>query len=357
MSTGSGRPGGLAAGDLDGDGRPEVLLAEEDARTGAAALVAVGLDGRTRWRHTFPGFDRGRPQWNWGGLTLWAPAHLTSKDRMDLYVMLRRSTMHSDVSYALDGRTGAVLWFGDQVPVAGQPTWGFGGAPVACADLEGTGLEQLVSLYPVCYYVVDGRRGEFVRTVDLAAQTVLPGWAAYAVPVVADFLGNGSLQVYVPSPYVHGLLTPQGVAIWSAPAPANLAGSQVGDFDGDGRLEIARVFVPTGSEPGKIEFLDGATGKEKLPALSLPDPRGQALLALDINGDGADELLLRASPGRLGAVTARGGQAALLWETALPAEPVWTIAAGSGDALQVIVGCEDGSLLGLGAGTRVPGTQ
>src|SRR5262249_45348914 len=112
MGVGHSSDGGLAAGDLDGDGQPEVLYATQDLPTGSAALVAADLQGRERWRHVFPGYDDARPQWNWGGLTLWTPAHLTDPRRLDVYVNTRRSTMHSDVSVALDGRTGAELWTG-----------------------------------------------------------------------------------------------------------------------------------------------------------------------------------------------------------------------------------------------------
>ena len=350
MATGSGPAGGLAAGDLDGDGAPEVLLAEQDAATGAAALVAVDLAGEVRWRHVFPGYDSDRPRWNWGGLTLWTPAHLASPGRLDVYVNLRRSTMHSDLSVALDGRNGREMWSGDSVPMGGVPTWGFGGTLVACQDLEGRGLEQVISLYPVCYYVVEGREGSFIRTVDLASQQVLPGWAAYGVPVVADFLGEGKLEVLVPSPYVYGLLTREGAAIWSAPVPAGLAGGQVGDFDGDGRLEVARVFTDQEGQPGRVELLDGATGKAKGEPLVQAGLGSQGMVAADLNGDGADELVVRTAPARLGAVGWRQGKPELLWEVGLPAEAGSSIVAdvdGDGKG-ELVVGCGDGSIVALG---------
>src|SRR5262249_52515648 len=97
MATGSGIVSGLAAGDVDGDGRPEIVFSEQDPTTGAAALAAVGMDGRERWRHVFAGYDSDRPIWNFGGLTLWTLVHLTDPRRLDVYVNTRQSTMHSDV--------------------------------------------------------------------------------------------------------------------------------------------------------------------------------------------------------------------------------------------------------------------
>lgn len=355
---GVGRPpdGGLAAGDLNGEGQPEILFAAQDPQTGSAALVAADLEGREQWRHVFPGYDDERPQWNWGGLTLWTPAHLTDPRRLDVYVNTRRSTMHSDASVALDGRTGAELWSGDAVPVDGKPAWGFGGTPVACVDLLGNGLEQIVSEYPVVYYVIDGRDGKFVRSVDLATRKVLPGWAAYGVPVAVDFQSTGRLQILVPSPYVYGLLTPEGAPLWSAVTVPNpdstpqMEGPEVGNFDGAGGLEVARLFLAGSSaERTRLEFLDGATGKPK-GTLEGRDLRLQGAVVADVDGDGADELLLRTAPATLGAVSTRGGAPRIVWQVKLPADPVHTIIAdvngdGSGE---IVVGCADGSLVALG---------
>ncbi|HZO89861.1 MAG TPA: VCBS repeat-containing protein [Chthonomonadaceae bacterium] len=357
MATGSGRPGGIAAGDVDGDGRPEVVFAAQDGRTGAAALLAVDMNGHTRWKRVFSGFDSDRPQWNMGGLTLWTLAHLTEAGRLDVYVNTRRSTMHSDESVVLHGRTGAVVWAGDAVPVNDVPKWGFGGTLVACADLQGSGLEQIISEYPVVYYVVDGRSGRFLRTVDLAAQTVLPGWAAYGVPVVADFLGSGQWQVLVPSPYVYGLLTPEGKALWSAPTKrdglpdAGVSGCEVGDFDGDGRLEVARLFISASApERTLLELLDGATGKPKGNPFLHAQARLQGAVVADLNGDGADELLLRTEPNTVGALSMNRGEPRLVWQFRLPAEPVRAIVADvNSDRIgELVVGCADGALIALG---------
>lgn len=356
---GSGRPneGGLSAGDLDGDGQPEVLYGTQDPTTGSAALVAAELNGRERWRHAFTGYDDERPKWNFGGLTFWTPAHLTDPTRMDVYVNTRRSSMHSDASYALNGRTGARIWQGDAVPVAGKPAWGFGGTLVACVDLLRNGLEQIVSEYPVVYYVVDGPSGKLVRSVDLATRTVLPGWAAYGVPVAADFRGEGRLQILVPSPYVYGLLTPEGAPLWSAPTlPATsgsppVEGPEVGNFDGVKGLEIARLFAAkAGAAPARLEFLDGATGKVKGATLEGEHLSLKGAVVADIDGNGADEILLRTAPATLGAVSARGGRPKILWQVTLPAEPVHTIIADlNGDGTgEIVTGCADGSLIALG---------
>src|SRR5205823_1343672 len=147
-----------------------------------------------------------------------------------------------------------------------------------------------------CYYVVDGRSGHFLRTVDLAARTVLPGWAAYGRPLVADFTGQGTREVLVPSPYVSGLLTPEGKAIWSAPTnsgDSSVAGCQVGDFDGDGRLEVARLWTASPARKSAIELLDGVTGKAKGGLFVHEGLSFAGAVVADVDGDGSDELVCR----------------------------------------------------------------
>jgi hypothetical protein len=74
------------------------------------------------------------------------------------------------------------------------------------------------------------------------------------------------------------------------------------------------------------------------------------MVAADLNGDGADELVVRTAPARLGAVGWRQGKPELLWEVGLPAEAGSSIVAdvdGDGKG-ELVVGCGDGSIVALG---------
>jgi hypothetical protein len=241
------------------------------------------------------------------------------------------------------------------VPLDGEPAWGFGGLPVAAFDFLGNGLDQLVSEYPICHYMFDGRNGRFLYTVDLAPEKVLPGWAGYATPVAADFVRDGKVQILVPSPYVWGLLTPDGHALWSSPAKTDHEACgdacAIGDFAGEGMLDVARVFTAK-SAGGRtyLEFLDGATGRRIGDPLVSPDLRMEGIVTADVDGDGRDELMLRTAPNTLGAVHLRDGKPEIVWQVMLPADPVRAIVAdveGDGKA-GLLVSCVDGTVIALG---------
>jgi hypothetical protein len=77
-------------------------------------------------------------------------------------------------------------------------------------------------------------------------------------------------------------------------SPVSLA---VGDFDGDGQMEIA--FTTKAKTKPQICFLNAA-GADKIDPLCLPvtaAPESIHLLACDLDGDGKDELLMTSGPG------------------------------------------------------------
>jgi hypothetical protein len=125
----------------------------------------------------------------------------------------------------------------------------------------------------------------------------------------------------------------------------------VGDFDGDGRLEL----IAPGDYPEKGHSLarcfDGATGdiRWSLPIES-PPPIGSAVSA-DLDGDGRDECLFTAG-GELFCIgaNARGDAGEIRWTMRCPAEPgplSLADALGNG-ALTIILPCTDGFVYGIG---------
>ena len=195
MSTqGEWDPRGLAAADLDGDGSDEALFAQEGPG-GGARLVAMGLDGRERWHHDFPTFSGRLRTWNMGGITCWIAGHFRDAKRFDVAVSLRRSIMHSDETYMLDGRTGAVIWHRDVLEVKDPPhTRGFGGGLMAAADVDGDGLDELVLCYPAELSVTKGATGEVEAVYNMGPIPAadVPGnlWVIGGVPLVAGADGQ-----------------------------------------------------------------------------------------------------------------------------------------------------------------------
>src|SRR5205823_5375752 len=147
------------------DGGNEVVVASEDA-SGRATLIAYRHDGSIFWQTAFADVPGAVPVWNVGALTFWWPGHFRAPGQIDLFVNTRRGLMHSDVGQLLEGRTGAIVWRQERAILPGQFRWGYAGIPPAVADLDGDGLDELVSLYPVCFWVADGRTGQLAHGVE-----------------------------------------------------------------------------------------------------------------------------------------------------------------------------------------------
>ncbi|MBM3879541.1 MAG: hypothetical protein FJ387_07440 [Verrucomicrobia bacterium] len=367
-----GRPGrgmgdgsrwlGPVAADLDGDGGCEIVVADQDP-TGRALLVAYRHDGSTLWQKLFPQTLGRTPVWNVSALTSWWPGHFRATNRLDLFVSTRRGFMHSDVGQLLDGRTGAVVWTQDKAIQTGQFNWGYAGIPPGVADLDGDGLDELISLYPVCFWVADGRTGKLLHGVELASRKSLPAWAAYGEPLVHAFTASNSKSILLDSPYILALLDTNGVPRWHglgrADYPTNPNEGNVGqttavkhaliDWDGDGVHELGSTGYGDG-----VRAIDPQDGKV-LWSLAAPHPTSPRVVAANIDGRPGDELLYPAGT-KLVAVTGDRTAGRLLWEWGGPANlSMPAIADVDGDGLaEIVVQTADGSLHCLAAPFSVP---
>ena len=354
MGDGSRWLGPLAA-DLDGDGGAEVVVAGQDG-SGRATLIAYRFDGSRLWQTRFDQTPGALPVWNVGALTFWWPGSFRTRGQTDLFVQTRRGLMHSDIGQLLDGRTGAVVWRQEKALLPDQFTWGYAGIPPGVADLDGDGLDELISLYPVCFWVADGRTGRLIRGVELASRKNLPAWAAYGEPMIHRFTGKQTAEVLLDSPYILALLDANGRPIWHglgrSDYPTN--GGGVGqttsikhalvDFAGDGTFQIASAGYGDG-----VRAIDPRDGKV-LWSLPAPAPTCPRVIAVDIDGRKGDELLYAAGS-KLVAITGDRSAGRLLWEWQGPANlSLPAIADLEGDGLaQIIVQAADGSVHCVGA--------
>jgi outer membrane protein assembly factor BamB len=228
--------------------------------------------------------------------------------------------MHSDVGQLLDGRSGRILWTRDKAELPGKFRWGYAGIPLAAADLNGDRLDELVCLYPVCYWMAEGRTGRIIAGQELASRRQLPAWAAYGEPMVYDFNGDGRPEVLLDSPYVLALLDASGKPLWHGlgrmdypvrPDEGN-AGQTTAckhalvDIDGDGKFEIASAGYGDG-----VRVIDARTGKV-LWSLSAPAPTGARVAAANIDGRAGDEILYPAGT-TLVAITGDRTSGRVLW--------------------------------------------
>jgi len=354
MGDGSRWLGPLAA-DLDGDGGDEVVVAGQDG-SGRAVLIAYRYDGSRLWQTRFDQTPGALPVWNVGALTFWWPGSFRTRGQTDLFVQTRRGLMHSDIGQLLDGRTGAIVWRQEKAILPDQFTWGYAGIPPGVADFDGNGLDDMISLYPVCFWVADGRTGRLTRGVELASRKNLPAWAAYGEPMIRRFTGKETAEVLLDSPYILALLDANGRPIWHGlgradyPSNEGSAGQTTSikhalvDFAGDGTFQIASAGYGDG-----VRAIDPRDGKV-LWSLPAPVPTCPRVVAVDIDGRKGDELLYAAGS-KLVAITGDRSAGRLLWEWQGPANlSLPAIADLEGDGLaQIIVQAADGNVYCLGS--------
>ncbi len=343
MGDGS-RVTGLLAADLDGDGACEVVAADQ-ARAGHAVLVAYRGDGSVLWEKAFPHTGGAPPVWNTSALTFWWPGSFRRPDQVDLFVNTRRRLMHSDVGQLIDGRAAATVWTHEKAELPGQFRWGWAGIPLAAADVDGDHRDELISLYPVCFWIAQGETGRFTAGRELASRKELPAWAAYGEPLVHDFNADGQPEVLLDSPYILALLDRTGKPLWHGPGrvdfPVSPGEGNTGettnckhalvDIDGDGTFEIASAGYGDG-----VRLIDPRTGK-RLWSLAAPAPTGPKVAAANIDGKPGDELLYPAGA-TLVVITGDRKSGHVLWTWQGPAAlSMPAIADLDGDGLAEIV--------------------
>ena len=338
------RTAGLLAVDLDSDGACEVVAADQ-AHAGHAVLVAYRGDGSVLWEKAFPHTSGAPPVWNTSALTFWWPGRFRRSDLLDLLVSTRRRLMHSDVGQLIDGRDATTLWTHERAEVPGQFRWGWAGIALAAADIDGDRRDELICLYPVCFWIADGQTGRIMTGRDLASRKELPAWAAYGEPMVHDFNGDGKLEVLLDSPYILALLDRTGKPLWHGPGRVDFPVSPsdgnttettsckhaLVDIDGDGTFEIASAGYGDG-----VRVIDPRTG-QRLWSLRAPAPTGAKVTAANIDGRGGDEILYPAGP-TLVVVTGDRTSGRVLWTWQGPAAlSLPAIADVDGDGLAEIV--------------------
>lgn len=353
---------GPLAADLDGDGGREVIVADRTA-AGAARLAVYRHDGRLQWTHVFDETPGGTPTWNLPALTFWWPGRFRDPRQTDLFVNTRRGPMHSDVGHLIDGRSGRRHWMKTKAALPGQFSWGYLGNPPAAADTDGDGLDELVSLYPVCFWIAEGRSGELTAGRELASRSALPAWAAYGEPIVHDFNGDGSPEVLLDSVYILALLDRHGKPIWHGPGrddyPTSPGQGNVGqttstkhalaDIDGDGSFEVASAGYGDGARA-----IDPKSGKV-LWSVAAAAPTCAKVCAADVDGRPGDELLYAAGA-TLVCITGDRRRGRVLWTWQGPAAlSMPAVADTDGDGLaEILVQSAAGTLICLDAPPQSP---
>lgn len=320
------------AADVDGDGHPEVLFASEDAR-GLSAVTCVDGHGKLKWRRSIEGAA-------WGGLQAgvdhWTFGRFTHrKQGLDVYVDLHRRSKGSGEGWVLRGDTGEVVWQQKGL-IAKETAMPFGGGLPSVADVNSDGIDDLIQMFWTIYGAISGDTGKpLFPPVFLWSPDYLGKWFAYSWPTVADLNHDGKLEVYLNSASNtcggYAAVRLDGKPLWvefhnNDEGPTGFA--PVGDFDGDGELEIAVPVIN-----GTLLCLNATDGSHKW---KLETPVTGEVVAADVNGDGIMELIFSGRDGKMRAVSGKDGHE--VWSIAVSGRPVIADINGDGFVEVLAVG-------------------
>ncbi|MCB9751393.1 MAG: VCBS repeat-containing protein [Myxococcales bacterium] len=245
--------GGLAIGDMDGNGWPEIAYGRSLYTTGPGAITFLwsGAGGT-------------------GGGTTAALSYMVDLDTDGLQELLAGNTV-----YEYDSTT---LWSNPQIPD------GF----TAVGDLDFDGEPEVVVTLNGTVRVLEGGTG----VTELGPVTV-PGVAGGGPPTIANFDGGDDLEIGIATGSYYMVYKPNyGMgtldAVWSLPTKdtsSRITGSSVFDFEGDGRAEV--IY----SDECFLWVLDGEDGSLRFAAPNTTFTATEAIIVADVDGDGHAEIV------------------------------------------------------------------
>ncbi len=247
--------GAPAIADLDGDGSPEVI----------AGAVVLDATGRLLWDADGRGTE-GTNSGYTGGVPAVADIDLDGQPEI---VTGRRA-------YEADG---TVLWFTSGAP-DGYP---------AIAQFDADPQPEVVLVASGNVYLLDGMTGAIEW-----GPVALPGGGRGGPPTVADFDGDGMPEIGVAGAGSYSVYDPTGTmdVAWSMTTQdvsSNATGSSVFDFEGDGAAEV--VY-------GDECFMRVYRGSDGMVLLQIPSTSAtihEYPVVADVDGDGNSEIVIVAN--------------------------------------------------------------
>jgi outer membrane protein assembly factor BamB/murein DD-endopeptidase MepM/ murein hydrolase activator NlpD len=312
-----------AIADIDNDGKPEVVVTAYYDRN---VYALNGEDGSVLWIY---------PTWDW--ILSSSPTIADVNNDGDLEVIVGcgiNAGARVGVVYALNGENGSVLW--EYEPeIYNAISWGFS---ATVADIDNDGKQEVVfGTTRGKIYALNGEDGSVSWTHET-------GGTVRSV-AVADIDNDGTPEVVMGSTdnHVYALNGEDGTNLWGYETGQSVFGSPaVGDIDDDGKLEVV-----IGSEDNKVYALNGEDGSALWKyATGLWVQRSPAIA--DIDGDSKLEVVIGSADNKVYALNGEDGSALWIYPTGDRMYSSPAIADIDGDdKLEVVFGSSDGKVYAL----------
>lgn len=312
---------GVALGDLDGDGTPEIVTITTDNR-----VIVVEPDGALKWvSDAFTGSDFN--QYAYPSI-----ADMDGNGHAEVVVgrviLDDRGKTRGIGAYGMGGPYGISVVVdlegdGEQEVVVGNAVYSRDGTAKwtsslpdgwpAVADFDNDGMGEVATVYGGSVWLTD------TFGALLWGPSTLPGGGG-GPPTIADFDGDGSPEIGVAGASSYAVFDTNGALLWSQPttdASSSMTGSSVFDFEGDGKSEViyADELVLWGYDGASGAAILAESGHSSWTLFEYPT-------VADVDGDGEAEIVLASNDsinaGWQGITVI--GDASASWA---PVAPVW----------------------------------
>ena len=246
-----------AIGDIDGDGKPEVVIGSDSN----CVYALNGEDGSMLWSYCVTYDVSSSP----------AIADIDGDGKSEIIFGTEGGYV-----YVLNGEDGSILW-------SYYTGYNIYYSSPAIGDIDGDGKQEIVIGCGYYVYALNGEDGSNAWSYHTSG-------SVYSSPAIGDIDGDGKIEVVFGSydNYVYALNGEDGSRAWSYYTDGDVTSSPaLGDIDGDGKLEVV-----VGSRDNHVYVLNGEDGSMTWSYYTGGNIDRTSPALGDIDGDGNLEIVI-----------------------------------------------------------------